>query len=46
VEHGLAVLLHRHNVNGRWVSEDCEAYTVNATIGALKALRYYDLVRG
>jgi hypothetical protein len=45
VEQGLAVLLHREEVNGRWVSEDGEAYTVNATIGALNALKRYSVVR-
>lgn len=44
VEQGLAELLHRQEVNGRWVSEDGEAYTVVATIGALNALKQYDLL--
>lgn len=44
IEQGLAELLRRQEVNGRWVSEDGEAYTVVATIGALNALKHYDLL--
>ena len=43
---GLAQLLHRYEVNGRWESEDGEAYTVGATIGALKVLKSYGLLGG
>ena len=37
----LTELERRYQAQGRWVSEDGEAFAVNATLGALSALRYY-----
>ena len=46
VQEGLARLLQGHEVRGRWESEDGEAYTVGATMGALKVLKRYGLLEG
>ena len=46
VQQGLARLMHSHEVRGRWESEDGEAYTVGATMGALKVLKRYGLLEG
>lgn len=41
VQQGLAELRRRQEAQGSWVAEDGEAWTVNAVIGALNALRCY-----
>jgi hypothetical protein len=43
VQASLTELLRRQADQGRWVSEDGEAYSVNTAIGALKVLKHYGL---
>ena len=46
VEKCLAELLQRRGPDGRWSSEDGEAYAVGATIQVLKVLKHYGLLLG